>query len=57
MAAMTLVFIASLPDHNVEVLLSTYAIWISSFSNRTELEKLPAASDWPERWPRLVGGV
>ncbi|MFS2191494.1 hypothetical protein ACCD02_04905 [Pseudomonas sp. Pseusp88] len=54
---MTLVFIASLPDHNVEVLLSTYAIWISSFSNRTELEKLPAASDWPERWPRLVGGV
>ncbi|WP_461531768.1 site-specific integrase [Pseudomonas sp. 210_17 TE3656] len=42
MAGMNLAFIANQLGHSVEMLLSTYAKWISSSSDWRELEKLPA---------------
>ncbi|MBA1202662.1 integrase [Pseudomonas capeferrum] len=42
MAGMNPAFIANQLGHSVEMLLSTYAKWISSSSDWRELEKLPA---------------
>ncbi|MCQ0168409.1 integrase [Pseudomonas sp. S12(2018)] len=42
MAGMNPAFIASQLGHSVEMLLSTYAKWISSSSDWKELEKLPS---------------
>ncbi|WP_096335670.1 integrase [Pseudomonas alkylphenolica] len=41
MAGMNPAFIANQLGHSVEMLLSTYAQWISSSSDWRELEKLP----------------
>lgn len=43
MAGMNPAFIANQLGHSVEMLLSTYAKWISSSSDWRELEKLPAS--------------
>jgi integrase len=43
MAGMNPTFIANQLGHSVEMLLSTYAKWISSSSDWRELEKLPAS--------------
>jgi len=43
MAGMNPAFIANQLGHRVEMLLSTYAKWISSSSDWRELEKLPAS--------------
>ncbi|WP_428601136.1 tyrosine-type recombinase/integrase [Pseudomonas sp.] len=42
MAGMNPAFIASQLGHSVQMLLSTYAKWLSSASDWNELEKLPA---------------
>lgn len=45
MASMNPAFIANQLGHSVEMLLSTYAKWISSASDWRELHKLPARID------------
>lgn len=50
MSGMNPVFIAAQLGHSVQVLLSTYAKWISSSSDFAELEKL----DLPKNGTKLV---
>ena len=54
MSGMNPAFIANRPGHSVEMLLSTYAKWISSSSDWRELEKLPPRGDWPKIGPKLT---
>lgn len=52
MAGMNPAFIASQLGRGVRMLLSTYAKWLSSASDRNELEKLPARSKMARNWYR-----
>lgn len=52
MAGMNPAFIASQLGHSVEMLLSTYAKWISSSSDWRELEKLPPRVELAQNWPK-----
>lgn len=51
-AGMNLAFIANPLSHCVEMLLSTYAKWISSSSDWRELEKLPPRVELARNWPK-----
>ncbi|MEF9897461.1 MAG: integrase [Pseudomonas sp.] len=57
MAGMNLAFIANQLGHSVEMLLSTYAKWISSSSDWRELEKLPARVELARNWPKTDDGT
>ena len=50
MPGMNPAFIASQLGHSVEMLLSTYAKWISSSSDWRELEKLPPRVELAQNW-------
>ncbi|WP_236183304.1 site-specific integrase [Pseudomonas juntendi] len=52
MSGMNPAFIASQLGHSVEMLLSTYAKWISSSSDWRELEKLPPRVELAQNWPK-----
>ena len=52
MAGMNPAFIANQLGHSVEMLLSTYAKWISSSSDWRELEKLPPRVELAQNWPK-----
>ncbi|MGE7989535.1 integrase [Pseudomonas sp. NPDC089554] len=52
MAEMNHAFIANQLGHSVEMLLSTYAKWISSSSDWRELEKLPPRVELAQDWPK-----
>ena len=52
MAGMNPAFIASQLGHSVEMLLSTYAKWISSSSDWRELEKLTPRVELVQHWPK-----
>ncbi|RRV76608.1 tyrosine-type recombinase/integrase [Pseudomonas sp. p99-361] len=52
MSGMNPAFIASQLGHSVEMLLSTYAKWISSSSDWRELEKLPPRVELAQSWPK-----
>lgn len=52
MAGMNPAFIANQLGHSVEMLLSTYAKWISSSSDWRELEKLPPRIELAQNWPK-----
>lgn len=51
-AGMSPAFIASPLGHSVEMLLSTYAKWLSSTCDCRELETLPVRYELAPRWPR-----
>lgn len=51
-AGMNPAFIANQLGHSVEMLLSTYAKWISSSSDWRELEKLPPRIELAQNWPK-----
>ncbi|WP_412459957.1 integrase [Pseudomonas sp. SC11] len=55
MPGMNPAFIANQLGHSVELLLSTYAKWISSSSDWRELEKLPPRVERAEKWPDSAG--
>ncbi|MDD0972472.1 tyrosine-type recombinase/integrase [Pseudomonas fontis] len=57
MAGMNPAFIANQLGHSVEMLLSTYAKWISSSSDWRELEKLPARVELAQNWPKTDDGT
>ncbi len=48
MAGQTPAFIAKQLGHSVEILLSTYALWLSSENDRLEMEKLKLAPNMPQ---------
>ena len=52
MSGMNPAFIASQLGHSVEMLLSTYAKWISSSSDWRELEKLTPRVELAPNWPK-----
>ncbi|SMF35833.1 integrase [Pseudomonas sp. LAIL14HWK12:I11] len=52
MPGMNPAFIANQLGHSVEMLLSTYAKWISSSSDWRELEKLPPRVELAQNWPK-----
>lgn len=52
MSGMNPAFIANQLGHSVEMLLSTYAKWISSSSDWRELEKLPPRVELAQNWPK-----
>ena len=52
MPGMNPAFIASQLGHSVEMLLSTYAKWISSSSDWRELEKLTPRVELVQHWPK-----
>ncbi|KPA95406.1 tyrosine-type recombinase/integrase [Pseudomonas asplenii] len=56
MAGMNPAFIANQLGHSVEMLLSTYAKWISSSSDWRELEKLPPRVELAQDWPKSDDG-
>lgn len=56
MAGMNPAFIANQLGHSVEMLLSTYAKWISSASDWNELNKLTTKYELAQNWPNESAG-
>lgn len=52
MAGMNPAFIANQLGHSVEMLLSTYAKWLSSASDWKEVDKLPVRYELAQNWPK-----